>query len=89
LSSEISFPILERQLYFGIFADAGNTWNNVRNIGFNDLYPGVGFGLRLDLPMVGLLGFDFAWPLKDPANPHFDKKLSNKPSVHFLMQQGF
>lgn len=87
-SGEIRFPILEQQLYLAAFGDVGNVWDHVGDIDIADMYPGVGFGFRLMLPMIGLLGFDFAWGLKDPVNPHF----GGDPSgfiPHFLMNRGF
>lgn len=87
-SGEIRFPILEQQLYLAAFGDMGNVWDDVADIDVTDMYPGVGFGFRLMLPMIGLIGFDFAWGLKDPTDPHF----GGDPSgfiPHFLMNRGF
>ncbi len=87
-SGEIRFPILEQQLYLAAFVDMGNTWDDLADVNLTDMYPGVGFGFRLMLPMVGLIGFDFAWGLKDPTDPHF----GGDPSgfiPHFLMNRGF
>lgn len=87
-SGEIRFPILEQQLYLAAFGDLGNVWDDLAEIDIADMYPGVGFGFRLMLPMIGLLGFDFAWGLKDPNDPHF----GGDPSgfiPHFLMNRGF
>ncbi len=87
-SGEVRFPILEQQLYLAGFIDVGNTWDDLADVDLTDMYPGVGFGFRLMLPMVGLIGFDFAWGLKDPRDPHF----GGDPSgfiPHFLMNKGF
>jgi len=47
------------------FMEAGNTWNN-----FNDYNPfavkrSVGLGIRVFLPMFGLLGLDYGWRMDD------------------------
>lgn len=47
---------------YGIFlGDAGNTWNELRDVKLNSLYRGAGMGVRAEIPMLGLLGFDYAY----------------------------
>lgn len=60
-----------------ILADAGNTWETRRDIKLHDLYRGAGLGVRIEVPMLGILGFDYAYGL-DRINgrirgwtPHF------------------
>jgi outer membrane protein insertion porin family len=88
-STELRFPILEQQLYLGVFYDMGNTWGSIRDIDVMDMYKGVGAGVRLLFPMIGLLGFDFGWNLDDPKTAHFDGVVDGKPEFHFLMNRGF
>jgi outer membrane protein insertion porin family len=88
LSTELRFPILDQQLYFGVFGDVGNTWSSLSRIDLTDLYTGVGFGVRLMFPMIGLLGFDFAWGLDDPLAIHDDPN-PHGFQLHFLMNKGF
>jgi outer membrane protein insertion porin family len=87
-SGELRVPILEQQLYLAGFFDMGNVWNNLADIDLTDMFPGVGVGFRLMLPMVGLIGFDFAWGLKNENDPHFGGK-KNGFVPHFLMNKGF
>ena len=88
-SLELRYPLLDQQLYLGVFADAGNTWSGLSRINFGDLYKSVGFGIRLNVPMLGIMGFDFGYGLDDPdRNKRFDKK-PNGWEVHFLMNRGF
>jgi outer membrane protein insertion porin family len=87
-TGELRFPILEQQLYIAGFADIGNTWDDFNEIDLKDMFPGVGVGFRLNLPMVGLIGFDFAWGLKDVTHPHFGGK-ANGFMPAFTMQRGF
>ncbi len=49
------------QLSFLAFADAGNTWNSFGEFNLSDLKRGAGLGVRLEIPMLGLLGFDFGY----------------------------
>ena len=44
-----------------IFADAGNAWDDLEKISTADLRRSVGFGIRIVAPVVGIMGFDFAW----------------------------
>ncbi len=93
LSTELRFPIIDQQFYLGGFFDMGNSWNKINQVNISDMYKGVGLGVRLMLPMVGLLGFDFGWPLDIPKgndsqlNP--DYKFSGKPKPYFIMNRGF
>jgi outer membrane protein insertion porin family len=85
---ELRYPILDQQLYLGIFADVGNTWKGLSEIDLGNLYKGVGVGIRLNVPMLGIMGFDFGYGLDDPDRKWFDKK-ANGMEVHFLMNRGF
>ncbi|MFW5960271.1 MAG: outer membrane protein assembly factor BamA [Chitinivibrionales bacterium] len=88
VSGELRFPVLPQQLYLAGFMDVGNTWRGIKEVDFSDMYKGVGVGVRLMLPMVGLMGFDFAWGLDDPSSPHYGGT-PHGFELHFLMNQGF
>jgi len=65
---------LSRQLSVILFGDAGNTWNSIDQFSFSDLKRGAGAGVRLEIPMLGLIGFDFGYGFdKDRPGwePHF------------------
>jgi outer membrane protein insertion porin family len=62
---------VSRQLSFLTFADAGNTWNSVNQFSFSDLKRGAGVGVRLEIPMLGLIGFDFGYGF-DRDNPGWE-----------------
>jgi outer membrane protein insertion porin family len=73
---ELTFPIFDR-VRGAVFADAG--FNNARTFdyGLGDLQVGVGFGLRLDLP-IGPLRLDLGFPVvADKFNE------SGTPRFHF------
>ena len=89
LSTELRFPVLEQTLYLSVFGDAGNTWSAIENVNPVDLYPGVGVGIRLLVPMLGLMGFDEGYGFK---NPDVSDPFSSKASgfhFHFQMGKGF
>jgi len=61
-SLELRYPISLNQsatIYALLFADAGNYWNNIKSYKPYDLARSVGAGVRVFLPMFGLLGFDY------------------------------
>jgi outer membrane protein assembly complex protein YaeT len=58
-NAELRFPII-MAFKGAVFADAGNVGSNVEDYGLGDMRYGVGFGLRLALP-IGPVRFDVAW----------------------------
>jgi len=89
LTSELRFPILEQTLYFSVFGDMGNTWQRVSDVNMNDLYPGAGVGIRLDIPMLGLLGFDLGYGFKKIGNTDPFNNVANGWKPHFQLGKGF
>ena len=85
---ELRYTVMPQTLYFGLFTDVGNTWSSLAKVDLGDLYEGIGFGIRVNIPMMGILGFDFGFPLD--ANPK--DAFGSKPGgmqLHFLMNKGF
>ena len=81
---ELQIPILKNQLYAMAFADAGTSWISKSRIRLlSDLYRGAGFGFRLVVPGVGVIGFDFGYS--------FDQAFGEKPGwrPHFQIGQEF
>ncbi len=88
-TTEIRYPIIDRRLYAGIFADFGNTWASLNKVDLQELKTGVGAGVKLMVPMLGLLGLDVAWGLDDypvPSSPtdngnptSYEKSSGKKP----------
>lgn len=61
-STELRFPIVQSSastIYAIGFLEAGNAWSNFRDVNPFDLKRSAGLGLRVHLPMFGLLGFDY------------------------------
>ena len=44
-----------------VFAEAGGVWNNLKDISWPSLHKSVGLGLRMEIPLLGLVGFDYAY----------------------------
>ena len=59
---ELRFPVITNPMAFGlIFIEAGNTWIDLKHTDPFDLRRSIGIGARIFMPMVGLLGFDYAY----------------------------
>jgi len=61
LNLEYRFPIAEQQVYGILFADAGNAWATIPDLNPLDLKRSLGFGFRVQTPMLGMIGFDFGY----------------------------
>jgi outer membrane protein insertion porin family len=44
-----------------LFFDAGNTWNRLSDARDLDFKIGAGAGIRLEIPLLGNIGFDFGY----------------------------
>ncbi len=67
------------------FAEAGNVWSDFAKVDPFDLKRSVGFGTRLMLPAVGLIGFDFGYGFDRRSVDGQDPKLL----FHFQFGRGF
>jgi len=59
-TAELQFPIFS-PVWGSVFVDAGNTWNSFYDASLNDLKIGTGVGLSLEIPMLGPIGFYYAY----------------------------
>lgn len=69
-SLELRYPMSTNPsatIYGYTYFEAGNTWNRVREFNPYDLKRAVGLGVRMYLPMFGLLGFDYGWGFDHPS----------------------
>lgn len=69
--AELRYPISlnpQATIFALAFAEAGRTWTDFTDYNPFNLYKSVGGGLRIFLPMFGLLGFDYGWRLNDVPN---------------------
>jgi outer membrane protein insertion porin family len=66
---ELQYPVVEQQIYLLAFADAGNAWLSGRAMrpfalehkSDRDLFRSLGLGVRLMIPGMGIIGFDFGY----------------------------
>ena len=85
---ELRYPFMlspSTNIYGLVFAEGGNAWDSVKKFNPFDLKRSVGAGVRIMLPMVGLLGIDWAYG--------FDKvggvKTFSGSHFHFILGQEF
>ena len=69
---------LSQQLAFILFFDAGNTFTSYREMNLHDLYRGAGAGIRVEVPMIGVLGFDMGYGF-DRENPGWEPHFQINP----------
>ena len=69
---ELRYPVslnASATVYVLAFIDAGNSWESIQQFNPFSLYRAAGPGVRIFLPMFGLLGFDYGWRFDDvPGN---------------------
>lgn len=58
---ELQFPIVARMIYGLCFYDFGNAWRNISETNPFDVKRSAGIGVRLAIPGMGMLGFDFGY----------------------------
>ncbi len=73
---EEQFPIVH-PLHGVVFFDAGNTWDRLREVRPFDLKMGAGIGFRLEIPLLGNVGFDYGYG--------FDRDDGPRAVGHFLL----
>jgi outer membrane protein insertion porin family len=70
---ELRYPITQSQaatIYCLTFVEAANTYDSFASYNPFQVYRSTGVGVRVFLPMFGLLGLDYGWRLDDvPSNP--------------------
>ena len=90
LSMELRYPfILEPSstIYGLAFVEAGNAWEDMKDYNPFNLKRSAGIGVRIFLPMIGLMGIDCAYGF-DVPNIHTDGKRSGS-NFHFIIGQEF
>ena len=84
-SLELRYPFMlgNTTIYGLTFLEAGNAWHDTKNFNPFDMKRSAGVGVRIYLPMVGLMGIDWAYG--------FDKVFGTKggSQFHFILGQEF
>ena len=88
MAAELRYPFLfeNSTIIYGLaFVEAGNAWNSIGKFNPFDLKRSAGVGVRFFLPMVGMMGIDWAYGF-DPIN---GSKQYGGSQVHFILGQEF
>jgi len=84
--TEVRFPVSlnpNATIYALAFAEAGNAWGRMRDYNPFEVKRSAGFGVRIFLPMFGLLGLDWGYGFDEiPGRPG-----DNEGRFHFSMGQ--
>ncbi len=74
---ELRYPLSTNPsatIFMLAFVDAGKTWADAREFNPFEVYRSAGVGMRIFLPMFGLLGLDYGWRLDDiPTQPNMSR----------------
>ena len=85
MSLELRYPLLlgNTTIYGLTFVEGGNAWTETKKFNPFDMKRSAGVGVRIFLPMVGLMGIDWAYG--------FDTVYGNKggSQFHFILGQEF
>lgn len=83
---ELRYPLMlegSTNIYALAFVEGGNAWNNVSKINPFDMKRSAGVGVRIFLPMIGLMGIDWGYGFDEV----FGTK--GKSNIHFILGQEF
>ena len=88
MSAELRYPLLMENsttIYALAFVEGGNAWNSIGKFNPFDLKRSAGAGVRIYLPMVGLMGIDWAYGF----DPIMGSRRYGGSQVHFILGQEF
>ena len=81
---ELRYPVIlqpQSTIFVLGFLEGGNCWSDIRNFNPFQIKRSAGVGVRVFLPMLGLLGIDWGYGFDDATN--------GKSQFHFLIGQQF
>ena len=81
---ELRYPVIlqpQSTIYALLFLEGGNCWADIRDFNPFQIKRSAGVGVRVFLPMIGLLGVDWGWG--------FDDSMNGGSQFHFVIGQQF
>ncbi len=81
---ELRYPVVlqpQSTIFVLGFLEGGNCWSDIRKFNPFQIKRSAGVGVRVFLPMIGLLGVDWGYGFDDPVN--------GKSQFHFVIGQQF
>ncbi len=84
---ELRYPLVlqpQSTIYALVFLEGGNSWSDIRDFNPFSIKRSAGFGVRVLLPIVGMLGIDWGYGF-DPV----EDKARGGSNFHFVIGQQF
>ncbi|PKO95620.1 MAG: outer membrane protein assembly factor BamA [Bacteroidetes bacterium HGW-Bacteroidetes-7] len=84
---ELRYPLVlqaQSTIYALLFLEGGNSWSDIRDFNPFQIKRAAGFGVRVLLPIVGMLGIDWGYGF-DPI----EDKTRSGSNFHFVIGQQF
>ncbi|OFX76811.1 MAG: outer membrane protein assembly factor BamA [Bacteroidetes bacterium GWE2_39_28] len=84
---ELRYPLVlqaQSTIYALLFLEGGNSWSDIRDFNPFQIKRSAGFGVRVLLPIVGMLGIDWGYGF-DPI----EDKARSGSNFHFVIGQQF
>lgn len=81
---ELRYPVIlqpQSTIFALLFVEGGNCWSDIQDFNPFQIKRSAGVGVRVYLPVVGLLGVDWGWG--------FDDDTYGKSQFHFVIGQQF
>ena len=81
---ELRYPVIlqpQSTIFVLAFLEGGNCWSDIREFNPFQIKRSAGVGVRVFLPMIGLLGVDWGWG--------FDDAVNGGSQFHFVLGQQF
>ena len=88
LVCELRYPVMlqpSSTIYALAFAEAGNAWTDMKNFNPFSMKRSAGVGVRIFLPMIGMMGIDWAYGF----DPVFGSRDNSGSNFHFIIGQEF
>ena len=85
---ELRYPLMlggSTNIYALTFVEGGNAWTDIKDFNPFDMKRSAGMGVRIFLPMVGLLGIDWAYGF----DKVFGSDIYGGSQFHFILGQEF
>ena len=91
MSLELRYPLIlepSSTIYGLVFAEAGDAWNSMSDFAPFNLKRSAGAGVRIFLPMIGLMGIDWAYGFDKPFSLYNNSQRGGS-NFHFILGQEF
>ena len=88
---ELRYPfMLGNTTIYGLgFLEGGNAWSNAKDFNPFKMKRSAGLGVRIYLPMVGLMGIDWAYGFDNVYTSQYGAQKKGGSNFHFILGQEF